>query len=140
MLLRNIAPTAGHCNGTKYVIRSSGRNVIRMQAISGPAIGEIIALPRIKFITNLHETEIRFTRVQFPIRPCFAITAHKSQGQSLDKVGISLMTESFTHGQLYVALSRSTSPNGIKIIRPNKEDGEGFKTTNQNIVYEELLD
>ena len=118
MLMRNIAPASGHCNGTKYVVVDCGRQYLTLRAISGPVTGQVIALPRIKFVSSLSETEIRFTRVQYPVRLSFALTIHKAQGQSLDRVGVSLMKDAFTHGQLYVALSRPTSPLGIKVIRP----------------------
>lgn len=72
--------------------------------------------------------------------PLFALTIHKTQMQSLEKIGVfSLLKECFTHGQLYVALSRPTSPNGIKIIRPLKESVAGFENTAQNVVFKEVL-
>ena len=48
-----------------------------------------------------------FRRVQFPVSLCFAMTINKSSGQT---VGVDMIDESFTHGMLYVALSRVGSP------------------------------
>ncbi len=55
-------------------------------------------------------------RNQFPLIPAFAMTINKSQGQSFKNVGISLANPVFSHGQLYVALSRTRIRNGIKIF------------------------
>lgn len=55
---------------------------------------------------------------QFPIRLAWAITIHKSQGQSYDKVVIDLGRGSFAHGQTYVALSRVRSLEGLYLTRP----------------------
>lgn len=55
---------------------------------------------------------------QYPIKLAWAITIHKSQGQTFDKVVIDLGNGAFTHGQLYVALSRCTRLDGIRLRRP----------------------
>ena len=55
-------------------------------------------------------------RNQFPLIPAFAMTINKSQGQSFKNVGISLANPVFSHGQLYVALSRTRIRKGIKIF------------------------
>lgn len=55
---------------------------------------------------------------QYPIRLAWAITIHKSQGQTFHKVFIDLGSGAFAHGQTYVALSRCTSFDGIKLRRP----------------------
>ena len=58
---------------------------------------------------------------QYPLKPAWAITIHKSQGQTFDRVNIHLGNGAFAHGQTYVALSRCTSLNGITLktkIRP----------------------
>jgi ATP-dependent DNA helicase PIF1 len=55
---------------------------------------------------------------QFPLRLAWAITIHKSQGKTFEKTIIDIGSGAFTHGQLYVALSRNTSLNGIKIKTP----------------------
>jgi len=51
-----------------------------------------------------------FRRVQFPVSLCFAMTIKKSSGQTFRAVGVDMIDESFTHGMLYVALSRVGSP------------------------------
>jgi len=77
---------------------------------------------------------LRFKRWQFPIIPAFAMTIHKSQGQSYGRVGIYLLEPLFTHGQLYVALSRVRSKNQLKIEMSANSDN-----CVDNIVYKELL-
>ena len=74
-------------------------------------------------------------RRQFPVRLAFAMTINKSQGQSVKHVGIDLRTPVFTHGQLYVTLSRATAKNQIYVLFPQGEAG----TQTQNVVYPEVL-
>jgi len=52
---------------------------------------------------------------QYPIKLAWAITVHKSQGKTFDKVIIDLGNGAFAHGQAYVALSRCTSFEGIRL-------------------------
>ena len=73
-------------------------------------------------------------RKQFPIQLCFAMTINKAQGQSWDVVGIDLRIPAFTHGQLYVALSRATDVRKRAALMPLT----GNQTT-INIVYPEIL-
>jgi len=64
------------------------------------------------------EDEVVGAFAQYPIKLAWAITIHKSQGQTFDKVIIDLGNGAFTHGQLYVALSRCTCLDGIRLKRP----------------------
>ncbi|KIK73724.1 hypothetical protein PAXRUDRAFT_177639 [Paxillus rubicundulus Ve08.2h10] len=63
------------------------------------------------------------------------MTINKSQGQSVQHVGLDLHTHVFSHGQLYVALSHCTHPHNIKVIFP--QDQNSTKTT--NVVFTEVL-
>lgn len=63
------------------------------------------------------EKEVVGTFEQYPIRLAWAITIHKSQGQTFEKAIIDMDTGGFAFGQTYVALSRCTSLNGINLTR-----------------------
>jgi hypothetical protein len=78
---------------------------------------------------------IPLRRRQFPVRLAFAMTINKSQGQSVKHIGLDLRISVFSHGQLYVALSRCTSGNRIKVLLP--PDQQDMCTP--NVVYREAL-
>ena len=128
ILLRNLDPPK-LCNGTRLVVKSLMANVIEATIISGCSKGEDAFIPRIPMIPS--DLPFQFKRLQFPIRLSFAMTVNKAQGQSLKYAGIHLETACFTHGQLYVALSRVGAPTNLFIFAPNGKT--------KNIVYPEAL-
>ncbi|KAL5722556.1 hypothetical protein ACHQM5_006065 [Ranunculus cassubicifolius] len=134
MLLRNIAPKDGLCNGTRLKVLRCGGRVIEAQILTGSKAGNEVLIPRMTITPTTKELPFKMSRRQFPIRLAFAMTINKSQGQSVRYVGIDLRTPVFSHGQLYVALSRCTSSKRISVILPP----EHTNNTN-NVVYPEVL-
>lgn len=55
---------------------------------------------------------------QYPLKLAWAVTIHKSQGQTFERVVIDVGYGTFAHGQMYVALSRCTSLDGIILKKP----------------------
>ena len=76
----------------------------------------------------VHEVTATFT--QYPIKLAWAVTIHKSQGQTFENVILNLDTGSFAHGQTYVALSRVVSLEGLYLTRRIKMSDIIF---NQNL-------
>ncbi len=86
---------------------------------------EIWELLRYKYDCNTQklETEVIGTFTQYPLRLAWAITIHKSQGLTFDKLVIDLGSGAFAHGQVYVALSRCTCYEGVFLKKQiNKSD------------------
>ncbi|WP_184492454.1 AAA family ATPase [Algoriphagus iocasae] len=67
--------------------------------------------------TNKVEQEVIGSYKQFPIKPAWAITIHKSQGMTFERLNIDFGNGTFACGQAYVALSRVTSFNGLLLNR-----------------------
>jgi ATP-dependent exoDNAse (exonuclease V) alpha subunit len=59
--------------------------------------------------------------IQYPLRLSWAVTIHKSQGKTFDRVVVDIGRGAFAHGQVYVALSRCTSFEGLVLKKPIKK-------------------
>jgi ATP-dependent exoDNAse (exonuclease V) alpha subunit len=64
------------------------------------------------------EAEVAGEFRQYPLRPAYAITIHKSQGKTFERAVIDLGRGAFAHGQTYVALSRLVDLKGLVLRRP----------------------
>ena len=117
-LLRNLVPSQGHCNGTRYIVKKINPRTLELEVASGQHKGEIFLLPKIKLFDNGKKSKINFSRKQFPVNLSFAFTANKAQGQSINIVGVCALNDFFTHGQFYVAISRATDPKNVCFTPP----------------------
>jgi len=64
------------------------------------------------------QTKVIGSFTQYPLKLAWAVTIHKSQGKTFDKVIIDMGRGAFAHGQTYVALSRCTCLEGIVLKKP----------------------
>ncbi|CDF39089.1 ATP dependant DNA helicase [Chondrus crispus] len=135
MLLRNLDPATGHVNGARYVIENMTNNLLFLRVIAGSHEGNRLCLLRMPCGPGDDNFPIPgFTRTQFPIRTCFALTTNKAQGRSLGgRIGLDLRDHCFSHGQLYVALSRTTHPSNVTILTRESDE------TTRNVVYLQVL-
>ncbi|CAN1187177.1 ATP-dependent DNA helicase PIF1 [Linum perenne] len=138
MILRNLNPSLGLCNGTRVLITKLGHHVLQGIVIGGFFEGTMVAIPRIVLEITEHRWPFTLRRRQFPVRTCYAMTINKSQGQTMDCVGIYLPKPVFSHGQLYVAVSRVRSADGLHILIG--DSGTNFDSTTKNMVYREIFD
>jgi hypothetical protein len=134
MLIRNLNPKGGLCNGTRLILNEIGTYVLRCTIASGTKKGNTALIPRIELTPNDNLYSFDWKRRQFPVRPAFAVTINKSQGQTLKKVGVWLEEPVFTHGQLYVAASRVGHPDHLLFAVK-----KSAKRRTRNVVYKEIL-
>ncbi|KAK9683442.1 hypothetical protein RND81_10G141700 [Saponaria officinalis] len=137
MLLRNINPSQGLCNGTRLIVTHLGKFIIEANIITKTKVGNKVLIPRIVMTTTDRRIPFVLKRRQYPLKPCYAMTINKSQGQSLTNVGVYLPKPVFSHGQLYVAASRTTSPEGLKFFIDDTD--QTYKGHTRNIVYKEVF-
>ncbi|KAI9087304.1 hypothetical protein K1719_030774 [Acacia pycnantha] len=137
MLIRNIDQAAGLCNGTRLQVTQLGKNVIRAKALNDISAGEDILIHRMDMNPSESKLPFNMTRRQFPIIISFAMTINKSQCQSMSHVGLYLPSSVFSHGQLYVALSRVKIFNGLRVLI--LDEAKKASRTTINVVYREVF-
>ena len=122
MLLCNINGARGLANGTRLIARGVSRHVIYAKIATDshgqPCGQERVFIPRITLIPSKDGFRMPFKlkRRQFPMRLAFAMTINKAQGQTMQRMGLFLPTHVFSHGQLYVALSRVGSARQASLL------------------------
>uniref|UniRef100_A0A914HN24 ATP-dependent DNA helicase n=1 Tax=Globodera rostochiensis TaxID=31243 RepID=A0A914HN24_GLORO len=142
VLLINKSDREGLINGTRIVIEELGENKITGRAINGTAVGGQVRF-FIERTRNVYEDKapggLKYERLQFPIKPAFAMTILKGQGQTIRTVGIDLEREVFSHGQLYTAFSRASDGNNVRVYAPNRETDAQGRAKVLNIVATNML-
>ena len=137
MLMRNLNPTEGLCNGTRLVFKRMLSPRLLVCTTVGQDIDRDVYIPRITLRPKERQYPFEWSRRQFPIRAAFSTTINKAQGQTMKTIGVWLPEPVFSHGQLYVAASRVGAPEKLKFAL--KPEDERYSTRTRNVVYKEVL-
>jgi len=122
MLIRN-DPEGRWVNGSLGTVQGFSTKGVLVELENGRAYTiEPAAWEKYRYDLNTEtktvKREVVGTFKQMPLRLAYAVTIHKAQGLTLDKVFIDFDSGMFAHGQAYVAFSRARTLEGLEISRP----------------------
>lgn len=123
---RSIDPLRGHVNGARYIVKALYSILFQLKSHTGNEAGPILTLPKTLCGPGDRSFPIQaLTRTQLHVSVCFEITVKKAQRQSLSgAVGLDPSGAVFSHGRLYVELSRVTLAQKLKIRLPPSSDSQ----------------
>ncbi|CAG8836583.1 31246_t:CDS:2, partial [Gigaspora margarita] len=116
MLLRNLDPV----NRTRLICCSLQMHTTDAEIVTGSHQSKYVFIPRIPLLAS-EDSGLPFIleRKQFPICLAFALMINKSQDQTLSHIRLYLPQPVFSHGQLYIAISRIREMHNIKVAVEN---------------------
>jgi len=118
MVAKNIADAV---NGTLGVVTSLSSNNIHVKTSDNEMLNiSKVVWENIAYTVRGKQIEqvVKGSYTQVPLKLAWAITVHKGQGQTMERIHIDMDNGAFVSGQLYVALSRCTTLEGITLTRP----------------------
>lgn len=153
MITVNLDKRRGMVNGTRVLLTTVSQRLLRGTIITtGDHFGKEVVMCRIRLKPrNSRLYPFLWTRIQFPVKICWAMTANKSQGQTLERValllGMPVLSDNgamvrmeplpcFGHGQLVVALTRVGHPDNVSVYMHPDEWRRGRTV---NVLLREAL-
>jgi len=133
---------SGLASNTRVRIKAIREKIIVVKSLDDPISKErLVYVPRMRFKFALKGTSsFEMTRVAFPLRLCYAMTINKSQGQSFEQVLIDYTDDAFSHGHVYVSLSRARYFNKVmlivredSVVNRDVIDGSGLGLHNRDV-------
>jgi ATP-dependent DNA helicase PIF1 len=118
IIIRNISVEKSLVNGTRGIIKHLDDDFIVISDVDGN-------IHKINYYTDTYNNISKSFIYHMPVRICYALSIHKSQGMTIDALEIDMGPNIFTCGQSYTALSRAKKLSSIKIIDVTKDS---FKT------------
>jgi ATP-dependent DNA helicase PIF1 len=118
IIVRNIDFGEFLVNGTRGVIKHLDDNYVIISDINGKT-------HTINYYRDVYNNKYSSHITHMPIRTCYALSIHKSQGMTIDALELDLGPNIFACGQSYTALSRAKNLRSIKILDVSKDS---FKT------------
>ena len=110
-LMRNFSSEHRLMNHSVVILKSVHEHHVCIETLQG----ELFPLPRICFRMAMAGSNSTMCRRQYPLRPAYAATFNGCQGTTLDRCTVDLRRCPFTHGHLYVALSRVRSKANVSM-------------------------
>jgi hypothetical protein len=140
ILLANVDKEVGLTKNTRVRIVQINTRFVRVVTLSDthPVFANI---PRFNFHIKIpFYKSYKILRRQFPLKLAYALTMNRSQGQEFEKLLVDLTVPPFTHGHLYVALSRIRKSENIKIFCNEDQVLDNNVVITNNVVYNEILE
>ena len=137
----------GMCNGVRALVVHALPKVLDVLLVSGTKAGTRVFIPRFALAPKNPDLPFVLRRRQFPVKLAWAMTLNKAQGQTLQQVGLYLSRSVFSHGQLYVGLSRAGASHRVKVLVVDDEN-QGYREAAEdvlegvytdNVVWKEVL-
>ena len=136
MLLRTIDRQHGLTNGTRLIVTELNAETIVCKKATGMFNwGREVALAKqwFKYGDPHRPEEVKFERLQFPVRLAYAMTINKAQGQECEYLAYNLCRHVFAHGQLVTGFSRCKNMANIRVLTSGEEPDDlppGFYVRN----------
>jgi len=132
-LMRTINKKAGLVTSTRLRIVDLHERSVRVVIVGDPT-HTVHVIPRITFIFSPGISNLEIHRRQFPISLAYAMTVNRAQGQTLKRVLLDTTRPAFSHGHLYVALSRVRDRQSIALFNKHQLPS----TLQITVTYHEL--